>query len=265
MKKKNIFYILILIISIAVLCITGCANNVKLNDCDQKRRDIEKKYGITIYYGNDEIKEKKNVDFKMCSDVKKIDTILDGIDDFFSKLPEGFVEEFTSYDSGNANRICIVIANTDYLSVSFDTEGAECWVINEEDTSMDLANDLMHSVLYHVTNTEDRNGFFDYWAFFNPRDFEYGNGKAYEKYLYGNCSNEECYFLIEETMESFYVETEILFSLLWNEEYIEVFQKSDLPKIEQKIKYICLEMKRMFEMVDENSYWNRQMKTMFPE
>lgn len=47
--------------------------------------------------------------YKLLDNERKVDAILDEIDDYFSKLPEGFIEEVTTFDSDDATEIVILI------------------------------------------------------------------------------------------------------------------------------------------------------------
>lgn len=44
-----------------ILTITGCSNSKETDYCLDKKEKIESKYGITICYGKDKIKEKERV------------------------------------------------------------------------------------------------------------------------------------------------------------------------------------------------------------
>lgn len=88
---------------------TGCSNSKETDYCLDKKEKIESKYGITICYGKDKIKEKSVSSYKLLDNERKVDAILDEIDDYFSKLPEGFIEEVTTFDSDDATEIVILI------------------------------------------------------------------------------------------------------------------------------------------------------------
>lgn len=92
-----------------ILIITGCSKSKETDYCLDKKEKIEAKYGITICYGKDKIKEKSVSSYKLLDNERKVDAILDEIDDYFSKLPEGFIEEVTTFDSDDATEIVILI------------------------------------------------------------------------------------------------------------------------------------------------------------
>lgn len=148
------------IIMAFILTITGCSNSKETDYCLDKKEKIESKYGITICYGKDKIKEKSVSSYKLLDNERKVDAILDEIDDYFSKLPEGFIEEVTTFDSDDATEIVILILKKDSVGVSFNDREHEYWLVNESDTDMDLAGDMMYSMMFHAKYSPKRDGFF---------------------------------------------------------------------------------------------------------
>lgn len=254
--KQNIF-LRILLACLCILILTGCTKTVDLSNHDEKRKNIEDKYGITISYGNDKIEDKKIASYQLYSDTSELDRILDDIDQYFSKLPNGFLEELTSYNKDNKTKVNIVITQKDYLGVSFELEGTEYWLIGDGDVKMDIASDMIYSVMVHIKKSNDKDGFLNEWNNYNPTEFRYGQGSKFKKYLFGTADSENCYFITEETMDNSIDEIEGLFSTLWDDECIEEYKKNNLPKIDAKLKYICDELKRVFETVDDDAYWGR--------
>ena len=100
----------IILVAATIFLFTGCSKKDDLSACDEKRKEIEEKYGITICYGDDKVEAKELKDVKMLSDETRINTSLDEIDTFFSKLPVGFLEEMEKYSN---KKICIIILDED--------------------------------------------------------------------------------------------------------------------------------------------------------
>ena len=107
--------------------------------------------------------------------------------------------------------------------------------------------------------TEDL-GFLKDWYKYNPSDFEYGNSNEYMEYLYGNGNEFESYFFMREMMENVEDDITTLFMLLWKEQADVLQDTSVIPKMRAKIQYLCSEIDRVFETVDENAYWARYIK-----
>lgn len=163
------------IIMAFILIITGCSKSKETDYCLDKKEKIEAKYGITICYGKDKIKEKSVSSYKLLDNERKVDAILDEIDDYFSKLPEGFIEEVTTFDSDDATEIVILILKKDSVGVSFNDREHEYWLVNESDTDMDLAGDMMYSMMFHAKYSPKRDGFLSDWNDYNPDGFTYGS------------------------------------------------------------------------------------------
>ena len=61
-------------------------------------------------------------------------------------------------------------------------------------------------------------------------------------------------------MEDVVNEMQAMFSLMWDEKTSELYNMTVLPKIDAKLQYLCSELDRVFETVDENAYWARYIK-----
>lgn len=240
-----------------ILTITGCSKSKETDYCLDKKEKIEAKYGITICYGKDKIKEKSVSSYKLLDNERKVDAILDEIDDYFSKLPEGFIEEVTTFDSDDATEIVILILKKDSVGVSFNDREHEYWLVNESDTDMDLAGDMMYSMMFHAKYSPKRDGFLSDWNDYNPDGFTYGSSSKNKKYLCSSSNIENGYFLLDETMEDPITEVQLLFSMLWDDECMEKYNAINLPRIVDKMKFLCSEISRIFDTVDETAYWNR--------
>ena len=250
----------IILVAATIFLFTGCSKKDDLSACDEKRKEIEEKYGITICYGNDSIEDANISKLELCVDENKVDTILDEVDDYFSKLPEGFLEELTAMIENEKTNVCVVISVGNYMGVSFETKGTEYWVINENGVIAQLAENNMRSIIYHIRYSGGVVNFMPEWKTYNPEGFVYGENDENRKYLYGVAENDECYFIVEETLENVVDEMQALFSLMWDEITYKLYDMVELPKIDAKLKYLCSELDRVFETVDENAYWARYIK-----
>ena len=69
--------ILLIIITVIMVFSSGCSKKNYLSSCDEKKNEIEEKYGITICYGDDKVEAKELKGAKMLSDETRIDSSLD--------------------------------------------------------------------------------------------------------------------------------------------------------------------------------------------
>lgn len=109
----------------------------------------------------------------------------------------------------------------------------------------------MQNILRNVT------AFLSDWNDYNPDGFTYGSSSKNKKYLCSSSNIENGYFLLDETMEDPITEVQLLFSMLWDDECMEKYNAINLPRIVDKMKFLCSEISRIFETVDETAYWNR--------
>ncbi len=227
--KRNI---LIVILMVTIFLLTGCGKSYE--------KKIEEKYGIEI-----------ETDDK--DDLKKVDT-------YFSKLPKGFIEELKKYDDYDNRTIKIVLKKSydEQTRVKYDISTGDCWYI---DSSQDLENQISYcviqSVIFNMVNRKDRDGLLLKWNDFNPEDYKYGDDDKYAEYFYGNTSKENAYFIDPKPLQSAGDDATTIFILLMKSDYDldDLFKNS--PKIRDKAKYLCEEIERAFETVDETAYWNR--------
>ena len=250
----------IILLAATIFLFTGCSKKNNISACDEKRKEIEEKYGITICYGNDKLEGEAVSELELCDDPNKIEDILDEIEEYFSKLPKGFVDELTSMIEGRKTNIYVVISKEQYIGVSFKTEGTEYWIINEKEAISPLAENTMYSIVYRMVHSDEIVSFMPNWKEYNPKSFEYGERVDNKKYLYGVSSNNDCYFITEESMKDVVKEMLLLFAILWDDTTMQLYNIADLPKIDAKLKYLCSELDRVFETVDENAYWARYIK-----
>ena len=254
MKKK--LCILALVIAVMFLFV-GCGKKNNLTQFDTKKHSIEKKHGITICYGNDKIESKELANAKILSDENKIEAVLEEIDLFFSNLPDGFLEELEGYSNKS---ICVIVVDEDLSGVSLVKEKKQQWAVDCTMVTSSLAIDMMYSIYWYIEKAENNMKFLADWNKYNPSDFKYGNPDKYKKYLYGNGNDYESYFLMEGNMNSKLDDLRLSFMCLWKEEAVYLQDTEAVPKIHAKFEYLCSELDRVFETVDENAYWARYIK-----
>ena len=245
----------IILLAATIFLFTGCSKKDDLSACDEKRNEIEEKYGITILYGDDTVSAEMISNVKLISDKEKIKVLLDQVGEYFSSIPDGFIKELTSYSKLPVN---ITLVDEKNIGVIFDEE--EYWVVNEYDIKSDIARNMIYSIYWNVNHAENSPGFLMELHKYNPLDFEYGNMEKCSKYVFNENNHDNTYFINEDMMNSFVDEIQVLFGLLCDENTMKAYNVNALPKIQAKFEYLCSELDRVFETVDENAYWARYIK-----
>ena len=226
--KKMIQFILF---TAVIFSLTGCGKSYE--------KKIEEKYGIEIE-GAD-------------NDTLKI------IDEYFSKLPKGFVEELKKYEGIDNRKIFIKISDEYNENVDFysDIGKGDYWTIgNGQYMDMGLGCCTMYSIKCNVETRKNTNNFLSDWNDYNPEGFEYGNLEKFKNNMPDNSNDDEdIYFVTEPSMELESSDWADMFSSMINYDMQVIYDRC--PKIRAKAKYLCEEIERAFETVDETAYWNR--------
>ena len=212
-------------------------NNVVTRIIEKKK--IEEKYGIEIE-GAD-------------NDTLKI------IDEYFSKLPKGFVEELKKYEGIDNRKIFIKISDEHNENVDFysDIGKGDYWTIgNGQYMDMGLGCCTMYSIKCNVETRKNTNNFLSDWNDYNPEGFEYGNLEKFKNNMPDNSNDDEdIYFVTEPSMEQESSDWADMFSSMINYDMQVIYDRCS--KVRAKAKYLCEEIERAFETVDETAYWNR--------
>ena len=235
-----------------VLLLVGCSKKKELSACDEKRKEIEDKYGITVLYGEDKVEAEMISKVKLISDEKKLIVLLDEVEEYLSNIPKDFIKELAVYSDMPIN---IVLVDEKNIGVIFDIE--EYWVVNEYDIKSDVARNMIYSVYWNINHAENSPGFLNELSKYNPADLEYGNVDKCSKYILSENNYYDAYFINDDMMISVVDEIQTLFGLLCDEETMRLYDIKVLPKIQAKFEYLCSELDRVFETVDENAYWAR--------
>lgn len=227
---KIIKKILIIVMTMGILfALTGCGKSYE--------KKIEERYGIEI----------ENAD----NDTLKI------IDEYFSKLPKGFVEELKKYEGIDNRKLFIEIG--DELDFYSDIGKGDTWKIKkDEDIKWSLGYLTGYSICYNITTRKYRNGLLDNWSEYNPAGFQYGsNEDEFLRYVIIENANEEAYFISPGALQSGLNDAADIFASIMDDEVNMDLIFKQKPKLRAKAKYFCDEINRAFETADETAYWNR--------
>ena len=228
MKIKKL--ILFILSAAVIFSLTGCGKSYE--------EKIEEKYGIEI----------ENAD----NDALKI------IDEYFAKLPKGFVAELKKYEGIDDRKIFIKISDEHNENVNFysDIGKGDYWTIgNGEYIDFGLGCCTMYSIKCNVETRKNTNNFLSDWNDYNPEGFEYGNPEKFKNNMLGSNNDEDVYFVTEPSVELESSDWVDMFSSMINYDMQGIYDRC--PKVRAKAKYLCEEIERVFETVDETAYWNR--------
>lgn len=227
-------------ITITVLALSGCGKD-KSEKIKEREQEIEQKYGI-------EIEKVREEDLKT-------------IDEYFSKMPDGFIEELKTYQDYEEyldRKIYIYVSKDGVTDVKNDVCRGDYWILDSnKEIEGQLAYCTMESAYYNIENRENHMDAMFSMPSFNPEGYDYSDTTKYSKYLYDGANPEETYFIGDEPVLDDMDDEARMFALLMTEDEkgIEILDKA--PKIRQKALYIRDVIQFSFDTVDTTAYWNR--------
>ena len=235
--KKTFITVAIMIMAITL---SGCGKN-KSERLNERELEIEQKYGI-------EIEKVREEDLKV-------------IDDYFAKLPDGFVKElktYQDYEEYPDRKIYIYVSGDGITDVKNDLSLGDYWILDKNrEIDGQLAYCTMESAYYNIEFRKNHMEAMFSIPLFNPEGYDYSDTTEYFKYLYNEDNTEEAYFIGEEPVLYAMDDEARIFALLMTEDEkgFEILDKA--PNIRKKAFYIRNMMDYAFETVDETAYWNR--------
>ena len=237
---KKTFIAIAIMIMIMAITLSGCGKN-KSERLNERELEIEQKYGI-------EIEKCREEDLKT-------------IDEYFAKMPDGFIEElktYQDYEEYPDRKIYIYVSSDGITDVKNDLSRGDYWILdNNKEIDGQLAYCTMESVSYNISYRKKGTNLLHAWNRYNPSIYDYSDDKEYFKYLYNEDNQEEAYFIGDEPALDDIDDEARIFSLLMTEDEkgIEILDKA--PKIRQKALYIRDVIQFSFDTVDTTAYWNR--------
>ena len=235
--KKILITVTMMIMAITL---SGCEKN-KSERLNERELEIEQKYGI-------EIEKCREEDLKV-------------IDDYFAKLPDGFVKElktYQDYEEYPDRKIYIYVSGDGITDVKNDLSLGDYWILDKNrEIDGQLAYCTMESAYYNIEFRKNHMEAMFSMPLFNPEGYDYSDTTEYFKYLYNEDNQEEAYFIGDEPALDDIDDEARIFSLLMTEDEkgIEILDKA--PKIRQKALYIRDVIQFSFDTVDTTAYWNR--------
>ena len=246
----------IILVATTIFLFTSCSKKDDLSACDEKRKEIEEKYGIILCITENEIDFDEFTKVKVIEDEEELKKALENLDEVLATIPSGFIEELKSYSQRTLN---IVISESYSSGVKFVGNNQEFWTIDRRNINMDISKNIIYSVYKNMNRPNCDMDFLDDWEDYNPEGFSYGNIEEYSQYLFDGNNTYDTYFITKTMMENKYDDIENCFWCLWKDEMI-MYNAMAAPKIHAKFEYLCSELDRVFETVDENAYWARYIK-----
>ncbi|MBO4414976.1 MAG: hypothetical protein J5824_03220 [Lachnospiraceae bacterium] len=249
---------------------------------EEKRRELEDKYGFYIYLGSEVFASDFAYDLTIYKDYDQIYEQMCVIDEVFSIYPEGFFEQFkyggiktlsiylcggfTKRDDGS-NTISDAIA----LATVFGYERALALDLN---WSSCLKRTIVHELSHWIDGRIDSEGalggyadFEDDWLKLNPEDFSYKNsyvsGRTIWKYIYDEYGSNDNTYFIDSYSQTYATEDRArLFEyLMFNEDPSEYSDYLAVPNLQDKLQFFFGAIRKCFDTSKwpEKTTWEEEL------
>ena len=224
-----------------------------------KRNQMNLKYGIEIYYGDDTYWEYKDVSMTYLRDSTYISIGLSMLDEELSRYPVGFFMEFN-----RKLRIFLITSFTENYSgmaVYSDRNYYELYVTASEYSIPTLHHELMHMIDYSLLDKTGVNSFPN-WNSYNPSGFYYTNiDNSTTPYLYSEKITAADWYFVSNysTKNEMEDRAEIFEKLMTTEKAMPYFSGSS--PLANKIKYMVSIIKKSFHTIDAlvSPTWERYL------
>jgi len=222
---------------------------------DIERKELEKKYGINIKYGNEVPNYKiEGETVTKITDKNVINTYLSNLKSALSYYPDSFFKEKVN----NSYKLNLTL----YLVQKIDNKNTFGYTsINDNNVTITLAltsnfKETFHHEIMHYIETfikKSNNNAFSKWQSFNPEGFKYGNNNE------NNISFKGIYFVNYYGKISASEDRATIFEDLMTREndYLEIY--SDRNMLGKKARYLIQEIDKYFETVSSKRIerWER--------
>lgn len=234
-------------------------NSIEEKNNNQLRIEIEEKYGIKIYYGN-ELK-KYSVLNKVpisLSDPNDIKHYLLSLDEELKKYPTDFFRETNSYNMFLSIYLIEDFPDTDVLGYTDYKRPHNTIIIVKCDSS--FANTLNHEIMHfidHYINFKDSTNDVRYtWKKLNPKNYSYGTNE--KSYVFSETHSKYSFFLNNYAQTSFLEDRAVLFGDIMSNSVGSDCYIYGTP-LYKKMELLTVQIDYYFDCVDFTSlpYWSR--------
>ena len=249
---------------------------------ENKRRELEEKYGFYFYIGTEIFVNDFSYDLKLFTDYDEVYAQMEVIDEVLSIYPEGFFEQLRY---GGIKTLSI------YLCGGFEKRESEGNTISdaialasvfkyERALALDLyyASSLRSTIVHEISHWIDGriesgaelNGYTTYdedWLKLNPSDYDYKysyvGGRTIWKYIFDEDGNNENTYFADAYSQTYPTEDRarhfeyLMYNDSYNPDYIAL-----CPHMQEKLKFFFEAIRKTFDTSDwpEKTAWEEKLE-----
>lgn len=231
----------------------------KIISNNNKRNDIENKYGIKVYYGNELDYNPHDLVPNKLTDPNEVDTYISLLSDALSYYPEGFFKDFRD---NNINLIIYLIKSVPNNTFAGLTKNVGNNVIITLTTTSIFNNTFHHEMMHYIDYYLGAKGYYDNlyqeWVKLNPSGYTYGSFIKEYNYNPLNKTN-KVYFASNYGQTNYLEDRATIFK-----DMMSSFGKGyeDNDPINKKANLIAKQLETYFPSVASSNdrYWERTIK-----
>lgn len=216
---------------------------------DQKRKAVENKYKVKIYYGDEVYWNIEGLTITTLREPSYITQSLDMLNTELARYPEGFFADFS-----RELRLFLITKFTDSYAglASYENDSCfELYLSTSPDSTQVLHHELMHMIDFTMQEKAGYAGF-SKWASLNPVGFLYSNSDySTNDYVYGAASiAADIYFVSSYSTKSEFEDRAEIFRNVMSVPKMATFFKYESP-VREKLVYMASEIRRVFPSVQK--------------
>lgn len=216
---------------------------------DQKRKAVENKYKVKIYYGDEVYWDFEGMTITTLREPSYVLQALELLNTELARYPDGFFSDFS-----RQLRIFLITKFTDSYAGLASYEKPECFELylsTSPDSTQVLHHELMHMIDFTM---QEKSGYagFDNWDSLNPAGFTYSNSDySTSDYTYGAAGiAADVYFLSNYSTKSELEDRAEIFRYAMSVPTMSSFFKIESP-VRIKLAYMSSEIRRVFPSVQK--------------
>ena len=249
---------------------------------EQKRRELEEKYGFYFYIGTEVFANDFDYDLTIYKDYDNVLQQMEVIDEVLSIYPEGFFEQFKyagiktlsiylcggfTKRAGESNTIEDAIA----LACVFGYERALALDLNwSYCLKRTIVHEISHWIDGRINSGGSLGGYADFeedWLKYNPDDYTYKysyvSGRTIWKYIYDSTGTNENTYFIDSYSQTYPTEDRArLFEYLMYNDDEEYSDYLAVPNLQNKLKFFFEAIRKGFDCSTwpEKTVWEEKLE-----
>ncbi|MCR5324295.1 MAG: hypothetical protein K6E85_13640 [Lachnospiraceae bacterium] len=254
---------------------------------EDKRRELEEKYGFYIYIGTEVFANDFDYDLKIYKDYEDVYKQMDVIDEVLGIYPEGFFEQFKY---GGIKTLSIYLCGgfekrDDGSNTISDAIALACVFGYERALALDLnwsyclkrtiVHEISHWIDGRIDSVGKLGGYADYeddWLKLNPEDFTYKysyvSGRTIWKYIYDEYGSNDNTYFIDSYSQTYPTEDRArLFEYLMFADESESSDYLAVPNLQDKLKFYFEAIRKCYDTSKwpEKTAWEEELDRRFAE